>query len=151
MKKYIVIKNKQLDLLCSKVDKYGTQTKASGPLITLIVTKISTSVSSNPDIHFVHSGDGTTSIIPTSELVRQTMDVNADVTEICIQQSFMQVNPVAGYIFDSQEPAIGVYSQTDSIDSEGQRLLSDGFKYLELNEFELAFGYNYPEEQFLRN
>ena len=44
-----------------------------------------------------------------------------------------------------------MFSQTDSVDSEGNRLLSDGFNYLELNEFELAFDYDYPEGEFLRN
>ena len=62
----------------------------------------------------------------------------------------MKVNPVAGYMFDSQFPAIEVFSQTDSLDSEGSRLLSQGFDYLELTEFELHFGYAYPEGDFFR-
>ena len=53
MKKYIVIKNKQLDLMCTKLTGYGTQNKETGPLITLIVSKISTASTSAPDIHFV--------------------------------------------------------------------------------------------------
>ena len=85
MKKFIVIKNKQLDLMCGKVTSYGTQTKVSSPMLELIVTKIATSSKSKPNIHFVYTDDGTTSVIPTNELVKQTMDLNGDVTEICVQ------------------------------------------------------------------
>ena len=86
MKKFIVIKNKQLDLMCGKVTSYGTQTKVTSPRLELIVTKIATSSkSSPPTIIFTYTYDGTASRIPTDELVKQTMDLNGDVTEICVQ------------------------------------------------------------------
>ena len=79
----------------------------------------------------MNSFDGTTSVIPTKELVRQSLDYNPDATGLCVQQSFMKVDPVSGYMFDSQFPAHEVFSQTDSIDDLGQRLLSEqGFDFL---------------------
>ena len=64
----------------------------------------------------------------------------------------MKVDPVSGYMFDSQFPAHEVFSQTDSIDDQGMRLLSEqGFGFLNTNEFELHFGYAFPEGDFFRN
>lgn len=95
------------------------------------MTKVKTDAKGYANIHFVNSFDGTTSVIPTKELVRQSLDYNPDATELCVQQSFMKVDPVSGYMFDSQFPAHEVFSQTDSIDDLGQRLLSEqGFDFL---------------------
>ena len=58
----------------------------------------------------MNSFDGTTSVIPTKELVRQSLDYNPDATGLCVQQSFMKVDPVSGYVFDSQFPAHEVFS-----------------------------------------
>ena len=86
MRKFIVIKNKQLDLLCEKLTSYApAQKKVNAPLLELIVTKIDTDSDATPNIHFVYTEDGATSVIPTEELVRQTMDLNGNVTGICVQ------------------------------------------------------------------
>ena len=110
MKKFIVIKNKYLDMLCDTMAGFNLQHKVTSPLLELIVTKVQTSEKSYANIHFVNSFDGTTSVIPIKELVRQSLDFNPDATSLCVQQSFMKVDPVPGYMFDSQFPAHEVFS-----------------------------------------
>ena len=38
-------------------------------------------------------------MVPTDEIVRNTIDLGQDVSEVCVQVSFMESYPLAGYNF----------------------------------------------------
>ena len=75
--------------MCGHVNSYGSQKKVNSPLLELVVTKVKVYPEEDkktyPNIHFVNPNDRTSSVIPTSNLVRQSRDMNPDVTEICVQ------------------------------------------------------------------
>ena len=66
----------------------------------------------------------------------------------------MKTNPVSGYRYEAQYYREDqTYTQLDSLDDKGNRLLSSpsGFNYLDLTPYEVAFKYDYPEDKFYRN
>jgi len=131
-KKLIVIKNKQLDLLCDKIITNERQMKINTPFLELIVVKVST-ISKTREITFVQSDPKNTVTVPVDELLRQNLQLNPNARDVCIQVSFMKTNPVAGYnIKDQYTVNNGVYVQMDSLDNDGYRLLTEeaGFQYL---------------------
>ena len=101
LKKLIVIKNKQLDLLCDEIGPDEKQLRVTSKFLELVVTKISTS-SSTLDIQIAATDPTHSVTVPADELLRQTLDLNPSAKDVCIQVSFMSSNPVSGYETPSQ-------------------------------------------------
>ena len=101
-KKLIVIKNKQLDLLCDEIGPDERQLRVTSAYLELLVVKIPTT-SLTKDISFVQSDPTNIVKIPVDELLRQSLQYNPDAKNVCLQVSYIKTNPVSGYPLKLQE------------------------------------------------
>jgi len=86
--------------MCGALTFNGQEIRLNTPKLELIVSKVAIGPSYGlKDKQFVYSQDQTTILVPIDEIVRHTLDLEPDVSDFCVQVSFMQSYPLSGYSF----------------------------------------------------
>jgi hypothetical protein len=83
MKKLVVIKNKQLDLLCNERDANAKELRVQTSFLELVITKIETS-STKKEIIITQSSPQNSISFPIDEFLRQSLDYDPLAKHVCI-------------------------------------------------------------------